>query len=451
MYKQLDRSQKLIQLDNTAEIVINMLKRESFLAHSKGIVFNDMNEIIDYINTEIDVRPYFNIEYSKNFSCIRRSCIQIHSANFFKGANNITMYHCNDCNVLKSTTTLYTVVMEAIGMQLKTYDASTINSYIRSLFDVCFVSEFYQELEDMTQNNVKILKKISRKGNLRKLLNNRNLFEFYEEFILLSSIYMREDEPLKYAFYLSQSQIKKQYEYKLGKKASNYTVAKVNMLVALGLIDRVNEDKLGARLRKKVQQRKEETVKDKHIIKSTNVYQLVHLTPEILAKAEEVAKVILEEKMQDVSKAKVEELIKVSNANLKKQERFIKEAKSVIRKEVRAKGFIQYRKIVGKIDTKARYYKKQEKEELLESTFRRIKSETNIDLIIVDKAIRERFGLKRSVKNGEEILIKKEEKIEKKKINDEREIEVERYEIMNGEEIRYVIDEIDHTDTPDFG
>ena len=244
MYKQFDLGQKLIQLDNTADIFIRMLRRESFIAYNKGIRFDNMDDLILYINTEIDVRPYLNIEYSKNFSCIRRSCINIHSANFYKGVNNITMYHCNDCGVKKNTTTLYRVIVEVIGAQLGTFDVSTITSYIRSLFDVCYVSEFYANLSSMTQNNVKMLRLVGKRTKLSQLLRGRKLIDFYSEFAELATIYMREDEPLKYAFYLSQSQIKKQYEYKLNKKASNYTVAKVNMLVALNLIEKVDEDKV---------------------------------------------------------------------------------------------------------------------------------------------------------------------------------------------------------------
>lgn len=449
MYKQFDLGEKLIQLDNTADIFIRMLRRESFIAYNKGIRFESMDDLILYINTEIDVRPYLNIEYSKNFSCIRRSCINIHSANFYKGINNITMYHCNDCGVKKNTTTLYRVIVEVIGAQLGTFDVSTITSYIRSLFDVCYVSEFYANLSSMTQNNVKMLRLVGKRTKLSQLLRGRKLIDFYSEFAELATIYMREDEPLKYAFYLSQSQIKKQYEYKLNKKASNYTVAKVNMLVALNLIEKVDEDKLGERLKKKVLKRKEETIKDKQVMKSTNVYRLVEITPAILERAETIAKVILDNKLQDVSKAKIKELETISKKTEQRHNTFVKRAKEVIRKEIRNKGYIQYRKIAGKIDPKAKYYKKADKEQLLEETIKRIESEAKLESVLVDSTMREKYNLTRSVKDGEIILIKAKEKIkEKKKLDEDEKVVIKRIESLGGQEVVYIIDDIDISDVP---
>src|SRR5699024_8242092 len=146
------------------------------------------------------------------------------------------------------------------------------------------------------------------------------------------------------------------------------------------------------------------------VMKSTNVYRLVEITPAILERAETIAKVILDNKLQDVSKAKIKELETISKKTEQRHNTFVKRAKEVIRKEIRNKGYIQYRKIAGKIDPKAKYYKKADKEQLLEETIKRIESEAKLESVLVDSTMREKYNLTRSVKDGEIILIKAKEK-----------------------------------------
>ena len=453
--RQLGYKKKIQQLENSHDIFQAMLKREGYIAYSKNITFNNDTEIKNYINT-LDVAKYFGVENGENIPCLRVSCNNAYGANFYKD-DGITYFKCHlNCNCKDKDTgkgdakTLFGLVYEIYKQQHKTIDYNAIMYNIKMAFCQDYESAFYKEYREIVEYNRAVIENLHHRKYLARLFKRRNLMGFYKDFTELALIYMKEDEEIPYSFYCSNAVVKRTFKHVFGTSSSNYQIEKVNILVALGLVEKLDEDSCSKRMREKIIKAKTIAGKGQGYMKSTNAYKMVKLTPEALREAEKRAKIIVENKIYNIKQDTFKEIEAENKREAKKAETFIKRAKAVIKNELKAKGYIQMCKIAGKIAPKYKYYSSRaEKEKLLAENIKRIKSDYKLESILVDDAARKYFKLTRSVKNDTELIIKRNIDLTSRKKVNKDELVVEMIEKINGLTIKTQIsDDIDTSDVP---
>lgn len=456
--RQISRAKKLKQLEDTYDRMALMLKREGYIAYNKGISFQNDDEMRHYINHNIDVRRYFEIEYGQNIPCIRTSCNNAYGANFFKSDDGTTLYKCHlECAYQEETIALYELICDVFKQQHKLYKADdyyTLTYKIKLLFCPDFESEFYKEYRAMINHNRALIEGLHHKKYLKVLFKRRNLMECYKDFTEIAIIYMREDEEIPYSFYCSNGVIKRTLRYVFGKNSgSNYQIDKINILVALGLVEKLDEEDCPKRMRDKIIRAKMIASQGKPFLyNSTSAYRMRKLTLEDLEEAERRAKILVENKIYTVKKDTFKEIEIKNKKETQRNETFIKRAKKAIKEELKKKGYIQLSKVVSKIDPKYKYYKtKKEKEELLDYNLKRIMSDYKLEIVLVNNEAREKFKLTKSVKDNAELLIKKSTEFNnKKKSSKNDEVFIESVEINSkGDTVVYAIDDsIDTSDAP---
>lgn len=459
--RQISRKKKLPQLDDTFDRIFLMLKREGFKAYNNGYRFNSDDEIIEYINYKIDVRKYFEVEYGQSIPCLRRSCNNAYGANFFQADDGATLYKCAlDCgHYNEPVVSLFKFVTDSFKYQHKLNrldDYYTLMYKVKLVFCPDLESEFYKEFRSIIEHNKTIVESADGRKykNLKALFERRNLMQCYFDFCDIAFIYMREDEEIPYSFYCSNRTVKRTLKFVLEKDScSNYQVDKINILVSLGLIEKLDEDNCPKRMREKIIRAKMIASEGKSFTyKATSAYRMRKLTIDDLVEAERKAKILIDNKIYTVKKDTFKE-IEVKNKKEKQiNETFIRRAKKAIKEELKNKGYIQTRKIVSKIDPKYKHYSsKIEKQELLDNNIKRIMSDYKLEIIIVNDEARKKFKLTKSVKDGAELLIKKSTKFDGKlKSSINNEIYRESVEVdSNGNTVVYAIsNDIPDEETP---
>ena len=408
--KQLSRKSKLAQLETTMDNIQMALRREGYLLYKDGIFYTDDEDLKNRINC-IDITKYMGIELGQGINCLRVSCNNSYGANFFKSGNT-TLYKCHiDCNCVIDTITLFDLIVEIYKQQRGVMDYNVALRHIKMDFMPNYESEFYKEFREIVEHNRKMIENLHHRKYLSMLFKRRKLMEFYYDFTELALIYMKEDEEIPYSFYASNSVVKRTYTYVFGKNGSNYTLDKANILVALGLVEKLDEDNCSKRMRAKIVKAKmlasANSADGKTYIKTTSAYRLRKLTLEDINNAEKVAKFILENKIYTIKPGTFKEIEKSNKKRDKANETFVKRAKKAIKEELKKKDYIQLHKVVSKIDPKNKYYNKAQKEQLFEENLRRICNDYKLDIIVVDSNARKAFSLTRSVKDGAKLLIKK--------------------------------------------
>lgn len=446
--KQMSRKRKLAQLENTAETFALMLKREGFIAYKNKITFQNDEEMKDYINKKIDVCKYFDIKLGQGIPCLRTSCNNVIGANFYK-SKGTTLYKCHNCNCWHDTISLFELILEVYKQQLGIMDYNAVMFVIRMQFVPDYKSDFYKEFQNIIEHNRMMINNLHHRKYLARLFKRRNLFEFYEDFTELALIYMKEDEEIPYSFYCSNSVIKRTFTYILGKPGSNYQIEKTNLLVALGLIEKLDEDNCSKRMRAKIIRAKTIANKDKGYIKATNAYRLKKLTLEDIQEAERKAKIIIDNKVYVIKKDTFKEIAERDKKANKEAEVFIRRAKKAIKEELKAKGYIQVHKIVSKIDKKGKFYNKEQKQKLLDEHLKRIMSDYKLEIILVNENARKILNLTKSVKDNTEILVRQKNDItERKKTSIDNDVIIENVETVAGLSTIYTIEDISTTDVP---
>lgn len=407
--RELSRKAKLAQLEDTMDSFQMALRREGYLFYKEGAYYTNDAELKDRINT-IDITKYLGIKLGERIDCIRTSCNNVHSANFFKNGNT-TLYKClDDCNCVIDTISLFDLIVEIYKQQVGVLDYNVALRYMKMDFMPNYESEFYREFREIIEHNRNLIENLHHRKNLALLFKRRKLMEFYYDFTELAMIYMKEDEEIPYSFYASNAVVKRTFNYVFGKTGSNYLLDKANILVALGLIEKLDEDSCSKRMRDKIVKAKIIANNGKGYIKTTSAYRLRKLTPEDINRAEKLAKIILENKIYTIKADTFKEIEKSNRKREKQNETFVKRAKEAIKEELKEKDYIQLHKVVSKIDKKGKYYNKAEKEKLFEENLRRIRNDLKLDVIEVDNNTRQVFRLTRSVKDGTQIIIKKNNK-----------------------------------------
>lgn len=445
---QISRKRKLTQLETTADTFALMLKREGYIAYKNGYRFENDEDIKNYINKKIDVSSYFGTENGHGMNCLRVSCNNSTGANFYK-YKGITLYKCHwGCNCVNETISLFELILEVFKQQYKIMDYNIIMYKIKLMFNRNYTSIFYEEYSQIVEHNREMINNLHHRKYLYRLFKKRNLMDLYIDFTELALIYMREDAEIPYSFYCSNMVIKRTFKYVFNKPSSNYQIDKINLLVTLGLIEKLDEDNCGARMRAKIIKAKTIANKDKGYIKATNAYRMHKLTLDDINKAEALAKIILENKIYNVNSETIKEVKQQNKKDLKANETFVKRAKKAIKEELNAKGYIQIQKIASKIDKKGKYYKKEEKQKLLDENIKRIISDYKLEIILVNKNARKELNLTRSIKDDTEILIRKKTEISEKKKKAKDAIIVENCETINNKNVKYEIEDIDTSVVP---
>lgn len=448
--KQVSRKVKLSQLERMMDAYRLALKREGYLFYKEGKVYTNDEELKHCINC-IDITKYIGIELGQSIECVRVSCNNSYGANFFK-SGDITLYKCHiDCNCVVDTISLYELILETYKQQLGIMDYNVAMHYIKLDFMPNYKSKFYVEFEEMINHNREMIQTLHHRKYLSILFKRRKLMEFYMDFTELALIYMKEDEEIPYSFYCSNSVIKRTFKYVFGKNGNNYLIDKANILVALGLLEKLDEDTCSKRMREKIIRGKTIAGKDKGYMKSTSAYRLRKLTLEDIKKAEKIAKFIIENKIYSINNETFKEVEKSNKKKDKQNETFIKRAKKVLKEELKNKGYIQLHKVVSKIDPKYKYYKtKAEKEKLLEENLKRIKSDYKLDVILVDDNARKALNLPKSVKDNAKIIVRKNNPniTTKLKVDGNNNEFIENVETKNGKSTNICIKPINTSDVP---
>lgn len=449
--RQVSHKKKIQQLENSFDVFAVMLKREGYKAYANKISFNNDQAIKDYINQKIDVVKYFDIEWGEGIECLRVSCNNAFGANFFKH-NKTTLYKCHiSCNCENDTISLFELIYETFKQQYRITDYNAIMYHIKLMFCQDYESDFYKEFREIVEHNRAVIQNLHHRKYLARLFKRRNLMDFYQYFTELALIYMKEDEEIPYSFYCSNSVIKRTFKYVFETSASNYQIDKVNLLVALGLVEKLDEDSCSKRMREKIIKAKIIASKGKpFMLKATSAYRMKKLSPADIEEAERRAKIILENKIYSIKQDTFKEIETQNKREIQRNETFIKRAKKVIKEELKNKGYIQIHKIVSKIDPKYKYYKsKKEKEELLDTNIKRIISDYKLEIVLVNNSAREHFKLTKSVKDDTEILIRKNvEFLNKKKSSKNDDVFVENTEVINNVTVTYQMEDIDTSVAP---
>lgn len=394
----------------------NMQQEEFFQKILKILVFrgNKIKEVegekemFDAIN-RLDIEVYLGIKKGVHGPCLRPECNFLSHANFFKASDSqIWLYTCPCCQAGVETITFADLILELFRSKYPSCNHRTIVRLIRKAFNLDFVSEFYAEAEQRLRYNMEQLRKVDKKSELGKLIKSRRLEEFLEDYNEIAITYLREDGEYGYSFYASRSIILQYFQDIKKETKGNSIMEKLNLMVDLGFITRLETDEVPSELKRKVNYRK--FVNEEYWLKDVAVYQVNRITDEQLKQAEVYAKAIRANKLYR-NKVSLDETIRNACSFTKEEISFLKKANKDINKELEDKGYIALSSVISKIDKKCRFYKKQDKERLYNLLEDRILLEANVKKIKATETNKKKYNMKRVV-DRETILVKSDKVVE---------------------------------------
>lgn len=390
------------QLDNLFNLVVRMLVVEG---HKVKAVEGEA-EMFDIIN-RLDIDMALNIVAGEHMPCVRPGCHYKTHANFFRASDSkIWLYTCPCCKAGVETISLAELVIELFKYKYPQCNHRTIVRLIRKAFDANFVSEFYVETNNRLQYNLEILRNVDKDSYLGKLIKKRRLEELLEDYSEIAQMYLLEDNAYDFSFYASRKILLEYFRDMKHTSKSNAIVEKVNLLADMGFITKITGDEIPQEMRKKVK------VKDDvdFFVKDVSVYQVRRITEEQLQQAEEYAKAVITNKIYR-NKVSIQKSIDEACSFTKEEELFLNRANKAIEAELKSKGYIALSTLASKIDKKSKYYKKAEKDALLELLLDRVLLEANVRKIKATETNKAKYNMKR-VKAGEVILVRSDKLVE---------------------------------------
>lgn len=257
---------------------------------------HDMLEFIDKINF-VD---YLKLREGYGYTCLRSHCTsKMTNANFYK-YNNKWFYKCFVCFDSKPIPQSKLIV-DIIQSQNKDKNYLEIMDMLKSILMLEYNYKYYSLVQNIIKNNLELLNNVSLDTPLGKLLSKRKLLEFYEDFLGVAKIYalQQEKENDSIAFYASRQFLKDYFNIVLNKKANNSILQKIDILNALGLLNKIDAKDLDNRRMNDVinYQAKKRYTTQKNYLKQVNCFSLRALNEEDIKEAQRVAQIIIENKI----------------------------------------------------------------------------------------------------------------------------------------------------------
>lgn len=357
------------------------------------------NERFDLIN-KIPLTYLLGVNYRQNFNCVLPHHVdRTPSANILYNADGYERYHCFGCmekgHVLKTSNLLNMIFNKAYDEQKNVFE--TIQE-VYALIGVDFKSDYQQIGQRVLENNLQLIKDLKNiEQGLDQRLSARNLKHFYLEFLelALQSLTFQpiliEQDKHSCSVFLSNRYLQRQLSAKglTGTGCIASINKKINFLVTIGLIDKIDYNDLEDHIKEGYRKRLEKLQANKdpkfqryvEALKQPDYYRIHELTPEALKSAFESiehrrlhagrsAGQTAKQAKALYGEERAREIYRQPTTNLnynKKELRFLKEARKVLDQKLQTtsddyQGYITEKELLSSIDKKNNHFNKKEKQ-----------------------------------------------------------------------------------------